>query len=191
MPSITCTPRILTLLLIALSALAPQNFGIGSFAMASGTTASPSTTTALDIFVSIYGNDSWSGSLALPNATQTDGPKRTIADAQALARQRLAEMTGGAQRRPINVRIESGEYRLTAPLTFTSADSGVPGAPVVYRAEVKGNVTLSGAALVGNAPGAVAGTTMTLPTPTLDASNMRGGNQLFVNGQRATLALAA
>ena len=187
MHSLCPSPRILTLALIALSALAPQNFGIGSFAMASGTTASP-TTTALDIFVSIYGNDSWSGSLALPNATQTDGPKRTIAGGQALTRQRLAEMNTGAQRRPINVRIGSGEYRLTAPLAFTTADSGIPGAPVVYRAEVAGNVTLSGAAIVGNATGAVAGTTMNLPTPALDASVMRGGTQLFVNGKRATLA---
>lgn len=170
------------------SELDPAAFSVSSFAVTAAAPAAPTIGSALDIFVSIYGNDSWSGSLALPNANQTDGPKRTIAGAQALARQRLAEMNAGAQRRPINVRIESGEYRLTAPLTFTSADSGVPGAPVVYRAEVTGNVTLSGAAIVGNATGAAAGSTMLLPTPSLDASNMRGGNQLFVNGQRATLA---
>lgn len=171
-----------------LRASEPETISVSSVSLGSVETATLPIGSALEIWVAVDGNDAWSGSIARPNAGRTDGPKLTIAGAQSLARLRLAEMNAGAQRRPILVRIESGEYRLTTPLMFDAADSGVPGAPVRYRAEVTGNVTLSGAAVVGNATGAAAGTAMQLPTPSLDASHMRGGTQLFVNGRRATLA---
>lgn len=171
-----------------LGTLATQSFSVSAASFASVQAAPLPIGSTLEIWVAVDGNDSWSGAIARPNAGRTDGPKLTIAGAQSLARLRLAEMNAGAQRRPILVRIESGEYRLIAPLMFDATDSGITGAPVVYRAEVTGNVTLSGATVVGNAVGPAAGTVISLPTPTLDASNMRGGTQLFVNGQRATLA---
>jgi hypothetical protein len=146
------------------------------------------TTTPLDIFVTTNGNDSWSGLVPTANAGATDGPLRTIGAAQAVARQRLAQMAAGAERRAINVRIGAGEYRLTAPLTFGPTDSGVPTAPVVYRAEQAGTVTISGAVRVGTGTATAAGTLMTLPTPTLPSTVMRGGTQLYVNSRRATLA---
>lgn len=172
------------------STLTTQSFRVSAASFTSVQAASVPIDIALEIWVAVDGNDSWSGSTARPNAGRTDGPKLTIAGAQNLARLRLAEMNAGAQRRPILVRIESGEYRLTAPLTFTSADSGVPGAPVVYRAEVTGNVTLSGAIPVATMVGAAAGTLMQMPPPALDAAARRGGSQLIVNGKRATLARA-
>lgn len=144
--------------------------------------------TSIDIFVATNGNDAWSGLLPTPNAAGTDGPKRTIGAAQAIARSRLAAMTTGAQRLPVHVRIASGVYRLSAPLSFGPADSGAAGAPMVYRAEVPGTVTLSGAIPIATMLGAAAGTPMRMPAPALDASAMRGGSQLFVSGKRATLA---
>lgn len=142
----------------------------------------------LNMYVSLSGNDAWSGLVAAPNADRTDGPVRTVEAAQTLARQRLTAMLAGATRQPITVRIAAGEYRLNAPLTFTPADSGAQGAPVIYRAETYGTVTFSGAVQVGTAAPSVVGTMITLPSPAIDASNQRGGAQLFVNGRRATLA---
>jgi len=145
--------------------------------------------TSVDIFVTLAGDDRWSGNLSVPNALRTDGPLRTLTAAQMVVRQRLASMSAGSSARlPINVRIGAGEYRLTEPLALGVADSGAPGAPVVYRAETYGTVTLSGAVRVASATGPAIGTLMSLPVPPLDTATIRGGNQMFVNGQRATLA---
>ena len=171
-----------------LSAPQPQIFGISSFAMAAVATASPATGTALDIFVATNGNDSWSGSIASPNASQTDGPKRTIAGAQAVAKLRLAEMNAGALRRAINVQIGPGEYRLSSALVFGVDDSGVPGSPVTYSATTPGTVTISGAQLLGTVTASAAGSVLSVPGPGANDVAMRGGTQLFVDGRRATLA---
>lgn len=154
--------------------------------IAAGTSAASA---SVDYFVATAGNDSWSGLLATANGGGTDGPLRTISAAQARVRQRLAAMANGSEARaPINVRIGSGEYRLSTPLTFDATDSGEAGSPVVYRAETAGGVMVSGASLVGQATGTASGTLMTLPGPALDAVNQRGGTQLYVNTRRATLA---
>jgi Right handed beta helix region len=142
----------------------------------------------VEIFVALDGDDRWSGGLSRPNAARTDGPLRSLPAAQALARQRLAAMVGGAQRRPVQVRIAPGEYRLSETLFFGTSDSGVPGAPMVYRAETPGTVTLSGALRVATLTGLAAGRPMALPTAALDPATRRGGGQLYVNGRLATLA---
>ena len=154
----------------------------------SGTTAGAAAASSVDIFVAVDGNDSWTGNLRVPNALRTDGPLRTIKAAQMVVRQRLAAMIAAGTRLPVNVRIGAGEYRLTERLTLGPIDSGAPGAPVVYRAETYGTVTLSGAVRVASTTGRAAGTVMSLPVPLLDPATIRGGTQLFVNGQRATLA---
>lgn len=142
----------------------------------------------LDLYVATNGNDSWSGTLSMANALRTDGPLRTLPAAQTGVRAKLAAMLAGSARLPINVRIAAGEYRLTAPLTFGVGDSGTAAAPVVYRAETAGTVTLSGAVRVASTAAAAASTLLNLPAPALAASTIRGGNQLYVNGRRATLA---
>ena len=151
----------------------------------------PSTSSAvssLDVFVATDGNDSWSGNLGTANALRSDGPLRTLTAAQSKVRTKLAAMQASGTRLPVNVRIGAGEYRLTVPLVFGPGDSGTAAAPVVYRAEVAGTVTLSGAVRVGSSTSVGAGTLLNLPTPTLDVSTIRGGSQLYVNGRRATLA---
>ena len=155
---------------------------------ASVTATTPPSVTSFDIFVATNGNDAWSGRVATANAGLTDGPVRTIAAAQTIARQRLAAMAAGATRQPINVRIAAGEYRLTAPLSFGPHDSGVPEAPVTYSAAQAGTVTISGAAVLGSVVAGAAGSTLAIPGPAADPLAMRGGTQLFVNGRRATLA---
>ena len=42
---------------------------------------------AVDLYVSLQGNDAWSGRQAEPNAAKTDGPLATIEHAQQLVRQ--------------------------------------------------------------------------------------------------------
>ena len=142
----------------------------------------------LDIFVAKNGNDSWTGNTAAPNVTLTDGPLLTLVAAQAKVRIQLAAMSAGSARVPIHVRIGAGEYRLGAQLVFGPIDSGTPAAPVVYRAETAGTVTISGATRVGSSAAAPPGTLIAMPGPAIDANVVRGGSQMYVNGRRATLA---
>jgi len=85
---------------------------------------------AADLFVSLQGNDAWSGRLAEPNTTKTDGPLATIEHAQQLVR-RLKER--GGRTTPIVVGIRGGSYFLAAPIRFGPEDSGTAQAPIVYE----------------------------------------------------------
>jgi hypothetical protein len=141
------------------------------------------------IYVSISGNDAWSGSLAQANATNTDGPVRTLPAAQNLARTKLAAMVAGAARNKVRVSIGAGTYYLASTWTFTPADSGVLGYPVVYEASIPGTVTLSGGLPLGSvvAPSSTTPVKFTEPFAyTTTAAN--AGGQLFVNERRAILA---
>ena len=46
-------------------------------------------TPSADLFLSLQGNDSWSGTLPAPNATRTDGPFASVARAQMALRELL------------------------------------------------------------------------------------------------------
>lgn len=100
-----------------------------------------------DIFVSPSGNDDWSGRLASPNASGSDGPVRTIGKAQALIRAvKASQRRSGA---PYRVLLRGGVYRLEQPLLFGQQDSGLPGAPMVYAAYPGETVVLSGGSDIG------------------------------------------
>ena len=146
------------------------------------------TASQLAIYVSPTGNDAWTGQWATANANNTDGPLKTLAAAQTLARSRLAAMAAGSTRLAVRVLIQPGTYRLSAPLALTAADSGTAAAPVSYEAITSGTVTLSGGvplvqrtATSGTAPAV-------FDLPAAAGNNWAGGGQLFVNGRRATLA---
>jgi hypothetical protein len=142
---------------------------------------------AFRIFVSPDGNDAWSGQLATATAGQTNGPVKTIAAAQSLARQQLAKMANGSSSRlPVYVLIGAGEYRLSAPLSFSSADSGTEAAPVVYAAVTAGTVLISGGVALSQQPSS-AGVSL-FANPAEGANQWDAGGQLFVNGKRAILA---
>ncbi len=184
--------------------------------------------TAPTLHVSPQGDDRWSGRQAeagqrpgdtsgaaggdVPDPTQ--GPLRTLAEAQRRARQLLltrrqaladapAPAAGAAY--AVRVLLHPGRYELQEPLRFNPADSGLPGRPMVYQAAVPGTVTLSGGRLLPRAaadPGAApdpgsAGDTVwhySLPAPDslagqrLDTAFWASGPQLYVDGQRAVLA---
>ena len=84
------------------------------------------------LFVAVNGDDSWSGTLAEPNATKADGPLATL----DRARDRIREMkktrplpTGG-----VTVVLCEGTYLLPRTFRLDAADSGTAEAPIVYRA---------------------------------------------------------
>ena len=74
-------------------------------------------------YMATNGNDNWSGTLAFPNNQGTDGPFATL----NRARQAVQGKPGSV------VQIENGTYYLSAPVAFTSADSGTASAPIVYE----------------------------------------------------------
>jgi hypothetical protein len=69
-------------------------------------------------FVATTGDDHWSGTLAAPNATGTDGPFRSIAKAIETARR--AGARGGAK-----VFVRGGTYFQKTPLVLKPEDSGL------------------------------------------------------------------
>ena len=89
-------------------------------------------TFAAEVWVAPNGDDANDGTKGSPVASLTR--------ARDLVRQAKARGVKGA----IGVRIQSGEYRVTAPLELTAEDSGTADAPVVYRAEQKGGVVFYG-----------------------------------------------
>ena len=104
-------------LLIAL--LAAGALGLGTVAVAAPAHAAPA---PVAFYVSPTGSDTDSGTAA---AT----PFKTLAKAQAAVR--AVDQADSGQ---VTVYLAGGDYRLTAPLTFTAADSGTNG-DIWWRAE--------------------------------------------------------
>lgn len=93
-----------------------------------------------DFYVSPQGNDSWSGTLAAPNAAGTDGPFRTLERAQKAVRDLKAQVYKPKEApvekrwigsphplgkgKDILVYLRGGTYSLKQPLRFEPADGG-------------------------------------------------------------------
>ena len=91
-------------------------------------TATDASGRALTLFVAPDGRDDWSGRLAHPNATRTDGPLATLSAACKIWR----ELAAGRKR---TIVFQAGDYFLDVPLTLTDEDNGLtlepaPGAQV-------------------------------------------------------------
>ena len=97
------------------------------------------------LYVAPGGSDAWSGRLPAPAPGRKDGPFATV----EAARQAVAKFHGaGGLSDPVTVWIRGGSYSLTAPLRFTSADSGTVNAPVSYAAYKKETPVFSGNATI-------------------------------------------
>ncbi len=94
-----------------------------------------------DLYVSLQGNDAWSGRQAEPDPAKTDGPLATIERAQQIIRQGKGQpgRTG-----PIRVAIRGGTYFLAKPIQFGPDDSGTALVPIVYEAYGQERPILSG-----------------------------------------------
>ena len=80
-----------------------------------------------DLYVSLQGNDEWTGCLTEPAEDDTDGPLATLTEARD--RVRALKQTGQLPG-PITVWIRGGRYTITEPIVFGPEDSG----PVTYAA---------------------------------------------------------
>jgi parallel beta-helix repeat protein len=85
----------------------------------------------LAFFVSPTGNDAWTGTLATPNATKTDGPFATLTRARDAVRELKAK---GPLTAPVMVRVRGGKYYVTETLAFGPQDSGTDQFPITYAA---------------------------------------------------------
>jgi len=82
-----------------------------------------------DFYVSLVGSDSWSGKLAEPNASKTDGPFATVHRAKQAVRLIKKDCY-----RNVYVLIRGGEYMLSETEIFTPADSHYDSYKIVYMA---------------------------------------------------------
>lgn len=123
---------------------------------------------ALDLHVAPHGDDRHAGTAAAPFATL------------GAARDAARQVAGAA---PVTIHVADGVYYLPDTLMLTPADSGRPGAPVVYRAVNEGRAVLSGGLKLGLVWQAHRDGIFKAPTPDGLAID-----QLFINGRRQHMA---
>jgi hypothetical protein len=135
-------------------------------------------------FVAPEGRDSWSGKLAKPNSSHTDGPMATFDGARNRVQSLLKQKVILGQ--PIHVQFADGVYPLSAPVVFTPSDSGGTKYPVIYEAAPRAHPIFSGGRLItGWHPGPNGVWTTHIPDV---AAGKWYFEQLWVNGRRAVQA---
>jgi uncharacterized protein (TIGR03437 family) len=140
-----------------------------------------------NFYVAPDGSDSWSGTLATPNANSSDGPFASIARAQ----QAVRTLRQSSPNLPLTVMLRQGTYYLplspTSPgtLNFTQADSGAAAAPLTWQNYPGETPVVSGGEPIG-AGGLgltwtnVGGDLWQVPLP----AGMPNFEHLFYNGER-------
>jgi hypothetical protein len=127
--------------------------------------------TGRTIHVSPQGDDSQAG--------EASTPVLTLTAAQKLARSQAGKM-------PVEVVLEDGIYYLPETFVLRPEDSGMDGAPVVYRARNEGKAVLSGGALLDlkwqASPDIGEGVWKSSTPPGLEI------DQVFVDGKRQRMA---
>ena len=83
-------------------------------------------------YVSLSGNDSWSGKLVEPNSRKTDGPFATLEKARDAIRD--LKKTGPLPDGGITVYIRGGNYSISKTLEFNAEDSGAESSPMIWQA---------------------------------------------------------
>ncbi|MFZ2644133.1 MAG: right-handed parallel beta-helix repeat-containing protein [Verrucomicrobiia bacterium] len=138
---------------------------------------------ALDIHVAPDGNDSWSGRIARPNKTRTDGPLASLNGARdTLRKLRVA----GQLKEAVRVIVANGRYLLTEPLVLAPEDGGTAQTPVSFEAAKGARPVFSGGRVIS---GFERGENGIWKTRVADvAAGKWYFEQLFVNGHRATRA---
>ncbi len=130
------------------------------------------------LYVATNGRDSWSGTLAAPNAAATDGPFASLSRARDAVRQ----LAAGGRKQPVTVYLRGGLYPVTETVVFGPQDSGTPECPVTYAAYQNEQPILAGGRRVtGWQRGADGVATVELPEVKAGRWYFR---QLFAGGQR-------
>jgi len=99
-------------------------------------------------YVSLAGDDKWTGKLAAANREKTDGPFRTLEKARDAIREIKQWAADQSLSRPAEVQIRKGVYYLKQPFRLDEQDSGNPAALVTYRAFAGEEVILSGGKII-------------------------------------------
>ena len=129
------------------------------------------------------GNDAWSGTLAQPNGSLTDGPKASLQGARDAVRTKLAQ---SGYKWPTTVLIASGTYPMTNALELGLSDSASATNPVVYQAAAGALPVFAGGRRISGWTPATNGLwTAMVPGAGSDTNYFE---QLFVDGRRATRA---
>ncbi|MDO4569230.1 MAG: right-handed parallel beta-helix repeat-containing protein [Planctomycetia bacterium] len=92
-----------------------------------------------DFFVSLEGNDAWSGTLPQPLKDRTDGPFASLEKARDAARSKAAEKNTS-----VVIQVQSGLYELNQTFQLSHKDSPPEGTRVTWRGEPGGVVRLVG-----------------------------------------------
>ncbi|MGA9365174.1 MAG: right-handed parallel beta-helix repeat-containing protein [Bacteroidota bacterium] len=93
-------------------------------------------------YVSLTGNDTWSGKLPSPNENKTDGPFATLERAREAIRS--LRQAGAPPRGGAVVYVRGGQYRFSKTFKLTAADSGGKGTPITWRAYSNEQVSFTG-----------------------------------------------
>jgi len=136
------------------------------------------------LYVATNGNDAWSGRLAEPNATKTDGPLATPGRARDEIRRLKA---AGQASQGTTVLVRAGVYYLEEPLRFGPEDSGTAQAPITYAAYPGETPVLSGGRRITRWVRPAQGQIWTAEVPEVKAGAWYF-HQLFVDGQRRVRA---
>ena len=132
-----------------------------------------------DFYISPEGNDAWTGTLSEPNRTGTDGPFASLERARKAASALRQAQSQHEREHAITVMFREGTYILSSTVEFSRADSGSPGAPIIYENYPREVAVISGGMRVKNWKNLTGNHwQVTLPTETLYFEN------LFYNGQR-------
>lgn len=97
--------------------------------------------TPVRFYVSLKGDDSWSGRRPSFDKASKDGPFRTLARARAAVR---ALRKNGELGQPVTITVRGGTYYLDETLILTPEDSGTASCPIVWEAASGEEVVLSG-----------------------------------------------
>ena len=95
----------------------------------------------MEYYVSLKGDDRWSGRFPDPNPSGTDGPFATLERARDTLRS-VKENAG--LREPLRVSIRGGTYYRSEPFILTAADSGAGDCPITYAAYAGEKAVLAG-----------------------------------------------
>jgi len=144
----------------------------------------PMLATAADIFyVAPNGDDSWSGRIAAPNASRSDGPLASLEGARNVVR-KLKQTNGLTS--PVRIIVKNGFYQLRNTFVLSLEDSGTKAYPVTYEAAKGAHPIFSGGRIItGWKPAANGLWTVNIPDVKADKWYF---SQLFINGRRATRA---
>ena len=111
----------------------------------------PGVESTAHLYVSTQGNDTWSGTIEVPNADKTDGPLATLQGVRDTIR--LWGTRLGIPPTTIQVHIAPGNYMMIEPLKLAAEDQVFESCPITYEGDPAGGTRILGGQLLkGFAP---------------------------------------